>query len=94
MVAMFSADFLRHYREHCGTDKFSEYICIEPAVKRLHDLYCDHEAAAFAPIGFKAVRQAMIDGGWSRPNVNSCMKKVKRAFKWAASEGKIPASVS
>jgi len=92
-VAMLLADYLRHCREYYGTDKTSEYIRIKPAVKRLHDLYCDHEAATFSPIGFKAVRQAMIDGGWSRPYVNSCMKKVKRAFKWAASEGKIPASV-
>lgn len=92
-VAMLLADYLRHCKAYYGTEKSSEFCRIKPAVKRLADLYSDQEAATFSPVGFKAVRQAMVSEGWSRPYVNSCAKKVLRAFKWAAAEGKIPASV-
>ncbi len=92
-VAMLIRDYLRHCRTYYGTGKTSEYLRIKTAIKPLRDLYADHEAVAFGPVGYKAVRQVMIDAGWSRPYVNACMKKVKRAFKWAASEAKIPAGV-
>ncbi len=92
-VAMMLADYLRYCRVYYGTGKTSEYVRIKPAVKVLKDLYADHEAAEFGPIGYKAVRQVMIEAGLSRQGVNARMKKVVRAFKWAASEGKIPAGV-
>lgn len=92
-VAMLLRDYFRFCRSYYGTGKMSEYVRIVPAVKPLRDLYADHEAASFGPTGYKAVRQVMIEAGLSRQGINSRMKKVVRAFKWAASEGRIPAAV-
>jgi integrase len=92
-VAMLIRDYLRHCKAYYGTDKTSELHRIKPAIKPLVSLYADHDAAEFGPVGYKAVRQVMIESGLSRQGVNARMKKVVRAFKWGASEGKLPAAV-
>lgn len=92
-VAMMIRDYLRHCKAYYGITKTSELHRIRPALKPLRDLYADHDAAEFDPVCYKAVRQVMIQSELSRQGVNARMKKVVRAFKWAASEGKLPASV-
>jgi integrase len=47
----------------------------------------------FGPLALKTVRQAMIDKGWCRTQVNKQTDRVKRVFKWAVSEELIPSSV-
>ncbi|VTR97620.1 catalytic phage domain protein : Site-specific recombinase XerD OS=Singulisphaera acidiphila (strain ATCC BAA-1392 / DSM 18658 / VKM B-2454 / MOB10) GN=Sinac_1635 PE=4 SV=1 [Gemmata massiliana] len=39
------------------------------------------------------VRQAMIDANWCRTLINRRMERIKRAFKWAASQELVPVSV-
>jgi integrase len=39
------------------------------------------------------VREQMLDGGLARSSINAQMKRIVRMMKWAAAEGKIPASV-
>jgi len=85
-------DYLRHCKAYYGTGTTSEYHRAKPSVKPLRDLYSDHDAVEFGPIGFKAVRQTMIESGLTRQGINSRMKKVVRAFKWAAGEATIPAA--
>ena len=91
-VAMLIRDYLRHCRKYYGTAKTSEYHRVKPAIKPLRNLYADHEAAQFGPVGYKAVRQTMVQAGLTRQGINARMKKVVRAFKWAAAEGHIPAA--
>ncbi len=56
-------------------------------------LYGRSPAEKFGPIALKAVRQSMLDAGWSRGYLNSCVGCVKRLWKWAASEEMVPAAV-
>ncbi|MEZ6088238.1 MAG: site-specific integrase [Pirellulaceae bacterium] len=87
---MLIRDYLHYAKGYYGTAATSDYVRIKPALKQLRDLYTDHDAADFGPVGYKAVRQTMIEAGLTRQGINSRMKKIIRAFKWAASEGKIP----
>lgn len=92
-VAMLVRDYLRHCRSYYGTKTGSEFVSIKTAIKPLRDLYADHDAEDFGPLNFKAIRQAMVEVGLTRQGINARMKRIVRAFKWAASEGKLPASV-
>lgn len=51
-------------------------------------------ATMFGPKRLRRVREAMVELGWSRRYVNGQIGRVKRLFKWAASEEVIPASVA
>jgi len=56
-------------------------------------LYAGLPADRFGPLCFKAVRQEMVNRGWTRTHVNHCAACVARMFKWATSEEMIPVSV-
>ena len=50
-------------------------------------------AREFGPLALKAVRQAMIDAGLCRNEVNKRVRRIVRAFKWAVAEEMVPPSV-
>jgi hypothetical protein len=50
-------------------------------------------AAEFGPLALKAIRAALIESGNCRRYVNDQIGRIKRVFKWGASEQLIPASV-
>lgn len=50
-------------------------------------------ASQFGPKRLKVVRQAFLDRGLTRKNVNSKVGRVKRIFAWATEEELIPGSV-
>lgn len=83
---------LEHYRRPDGTptQEISEY---RQAFKVLRGLYGHTRATDFGPLSLKAVRAAMVGKGWARTLVNRRVGRVKRAFKWAASEQLVPVSV-
>ena len=68
-----------------------------PMLKRImgvvRDLYAREPATQFGPLALKAVRQKMIELGWCRSQINKQTDRVKRIFKWAASEELIPGGV-
>jgi integrase len=81
-----------HYRTSAGkpTDSSQKFAdVLEP----VNELYGDVPAIEFGPIALKAVRQAMIDKGWARGTINRQITRVRRVFRWAASEELVPASV-
>ncbi|WP_436714963.1 site-specific integrase [Roseiconus lacunae] len=92
-VAMLSADYLRFAKTYFGTGTNSEWYAIKYALRPLVKLYPEHVAGDFAPTQLRAVRQVMVDGGWSRSHVNAQVKRIVRMFKWAAGEEKLPAEV-
>ena len=53
-------------------------------------LYGDLRADQFGPAKLKAVRQVMIDKGWTRTHINHCVGCVKRCWKWGVAEELIP----
>jgi integrase len=70
-----------YYRK--GGRVTSEYSGIKEALKIVRELYGRTTANEFGPLALKAVRQRMIDNGWSRGYVNSSIGRIRRCFKWA-----------
>ena len=71
----------RYYRKNGGVTR--EYGCIKEALKIVRELYGRTNANEFGPLALKAVRQRMIDNGWSRGYINKSIGRVRRCFKWA-----------
>src|SRR5262249_15702452 len=82
----------RHYRRADGTPT-NELPQYRQTFRPVKDLYGHTPAREFGPRSLKALRQAMIDTGWTRKLVNQRVGRVRRAFKWAASEELIPVAV-
>jgi integrase len=71
----------------------TEPASIRVTVRPLRRLYGDTLARDFSPLQLKAVRQAMVDSGLCRNEVNKRTGRVVRLFKWAVGEGLVPPSV-
>jgi integrase len=71
----------------------SEPANLKLALRPLRRLYGHTPGREFGPLALKAVRQAMIDSGLCRNEVNKRIGKVVRAFKWAVAEEMVPPSV-
>lgn len=69
-----------------------EVACIKGALRHLRALYGPTHARDFGPIALKAVRQRMIDDGWSRDFINKQVGRLKRCFKWGVANEHIPAA--
>jgi integrase len=72
------------------TSELDEY---KQSLRPLRRLYGHTPAGDYGPLALKAVRQTMIDAGLSRGVVNHRIRRIKRFFKWAASEELVPPSV-
>ena len=81
--------FLKHaeqyYRRGDGTPthEVDEYKLVSRLVR---EPYGHTKAREFGPLAMKAVRQLMVDRDWCRSLVNQRVNRVRRMFKWAASE--------
>lgn len=71
----------------------SEPVTIRLALKPLRLLYGHSAARDFGPLALKAVRQAFIEGGLCRTEVNKRVRHVIRAFRWAVGEEMVSPSV-
>lgn len=88
--------YLKHAKRHyCGADgrPTSEADHVRTVAASVNELYGDQLAANFGPLSLKAVRHSFVKAGWSRRTVNQQTERVRRVFKWAASEELVPASV-
>ena len=79
--------FLRHGDQHYrkAGKLTDEVACIKSAVRPLVELYGDTDASDFGPLALKAVRQKMVDGGWTRGYVNKSCGRIRRVFRFAVS---------
>jgi len=50
-------------------------------------------AARFGPLTLRAVRDTMIDAGWSRGYINHQIGRVRRIFRWGVEHELVPPSV-
>ena len=93
-VAEVIVDYWRHakryYRLPNGTTS-SEVSAIKLALGPLKDLYGDTRAVEFGPLALKVLREKMIAAGWKRTSINHQVDRIRRMFKWAAAEQKLPA---
>ena len=71
----------------------SSLDCVKQSLRPLKRLYGRTAANNFGPLGFKVVRQSMINDGLSRGGVNKRMATITRMVKWAVSEELVPPSV-
>jgi hypothetical protein len=65
----------------------------KPVLSLLKTRYGRTAAIDFGPLALKALRKAMIDQGQARRYVNENVHRIRKVFRWAASEQLIPASV-
>ncbi len=92
LIVAFMEHAANHYRREDGTQT-GEVKQYKQTLRLLRSLYGHTPATEFGPRSLKVLRQAMVGAGWCRKLVNQRVGRVKRVFKWAASEELIPASV-
>ncbi len=66
---------------------------VKDVLRLLKELYGHTRAADFGPLALKACRTAMVKKGWARTYVNAQVDRVRRIFRWAASEQLLPVTV-
>lgn len=66
---------------------------VKHALKPVRELYADLPAITFGPKALDAVRRRMVTLGWCRTLINSRVDRIRRAFRWAAAQELVPASV-
>lgn len=71
----------------------NEFTCMKNACKVLRSLYGSTAADEFGPLALEAVRNAMIEKGWSRKQINKQVGRLVRVFRWGVSKELIPTSV-
>ena len=93
-IAELIASYWRHAKAYYQKNgqPTSEQDWIRYAVKPLRQLYGRTNAADFGPLSLKSVVQLMVDSSVSRTVINGRMTRIKRLFKWAASNEIVPAS--
>ncbi len=98
-VSEVMAGYLRHCKVHYGKN-LKQVARVKLALKPVRSLYADCIASEFGVLQFRAIREKivaqknLITGETrSRNYINESMKRVVAMFRWAASEGLIPANV-
>jgi integrase len=92
-------EFLDAYLDYCdeyyvkGGAPTSETRNIRLAVRPLRRLHGHTLARDVGPLALKSVRQALVDTGLCRTEINKRVRRIVRAFKWAVSEEMVPPSV-
>jgi len=81
-----------YYRHPDGTPT-SERDNVRRALRPLRELYGHTEAAVFGPQALEAVRGRLVQAGRCRAQINKDVARLKRAFRWAAAKGLVPAAV-
>jgi integrase len=59
-----------------------EYACYKSALRPLKALYGLTPISQFGPVALKAVRQRMIESGWTRRTINNSIIRLRHMFKW------------
>jgi integrase len=90
------ADYWRWAEQYYRKDNAPtrELNNIKDAVRPLLDLYEFTEADQFGPLSLAALRQHVVDeGNWARTTINSRINIIRRVFKWAVANEKVPPQV-
>ncbi len=70
-----------------------ELWSIRVALRYVKRLYADQVANDFGPLALKVIQQEMIASHLARSTINQSINRIRRVFKWAASEELIISSV-
>ncbi len=95
LIVELLAAYMKYAKRYYGDSPESEYHKLQSAVSAVRSLYGNEPAASFGPLQYKAVREHIArTGDRSRQYVNRLCEKIKRIFKWAASESLLPPSIA
>ncbi len=93
------AHLIADYVEHCqgyyvkNGKPTSEIYAVRVAMRHLYELAGTMAAEEFTPRQFKTLRSQIVESGLAIKTVNHYALHVRKCFKLAASDGKIPAEV-
>jgi integrase len=81
-----------YYRKNgkCTGETPTIRCCLKP----LNSLFATLPAREFGPLKLDLVRKEMVRRGWSRGYTNAAVARIKRCFKWAASQELVSAEVA
>jgi integrase len=90
-VMELAADYLDFATSYYQASRQIEKVrdCLKPLV----ELYGETPADRFGPKSLKAIREVLIQRDLARTVINRRIAGIVRAFRWAGSEERIPASV-
>ena len=81
-----------YYRDAAGKPT-AELPCLKAAIQPMLDLYQTLPCSQFGPKALKAVRQRMVDLGWSRKQVNKQIARIRLVFRWGTEEELVAAGI-
>jgi integrase len=79
--------YLKHAGEYYvkGGRQTREFGCIREAFKPLRQMYELTLVDEFGPLCLQALRESMVELGWSRKYINKQISRVRRMFRWGVS---------
>ncbi|MCH2118994.1 MAG: site-specific integrase, partial [Pirellulales bacterium] len=88
--------YLKHASEYYrkGGEQTSEYRCLLYAARMLNEHFGELPAGKFGPRALQMLREKMIARGWARRTINNHVRRVRRMFKWAASQEMVSGEVT
>lgn len=86
-------NYLEHAERHYGSGARGEFANSRHALQHVVNLHRHEPAIEFGPLKLKQFQLALAGQKLSRTYINQTCAKLKRMFKWAASEELLPASV-
>jgi integrase len=89
-VQVLVAVFMQYAEKRYPPGKRSEFANCKYGLKPFLDTYGDYLAVSIGPLKIKALQKKMTAAGRLPGYVNTVCGKIKRAYKWAASEELIP----
>ncbi|HKQ48604.1 MAG TPA: site-specific integrase [Phycisphaerae bacterium] len=89
LIARYWLHAERYYRNSEG-QLSRELDNIRDALRQVKELYGMARAVEFGPRALRTIRQKMIEAKLCRRNINCRISRIRRVFKWAASEELIP----
>lgn len=81
-----------HYRDSEGKPT-TEVRWLKESLEEAVELYGHAPATEFGPLALRAVRQKWLDADYCRNTINARTNRVRRVFKWAASQELVPVEV-
>lgn len=82
--------YLDHAERYYSPKEFAHIV---RALKALSNLYGSSTACKFGPRALTTLRESMIGRGWARNYINSQVARVKRLFRWACANERLPAEL-
>lgn len=90
-ICQLMASYIRHAKEYYIKDgqQTREFGCIKEACTPLRTSYELTPVDEFGPLCLQAVRDTMVQLGWSRKYINKQVSRIRRMFRFGVSQEKV-----